>query len=371
MLALPRLGCLNIHASLLPRWRGAAPIQRAIEAGDDDTGITIMQMDAGLDTGAMLVAETLAIGADDTAGALAGRGWPRSAASSSSQALGALAKGRSSAGPQPEAGVTYAAKIAKDEAAIDWRAPAADDRAPPARVRPFARREQRAGRRDDHLLARRRSPGRRARRGRSSPSTAARSPSPAARADCALTELQRAGGRRMAAEALLRGWTPPVGAVFDPAPDPRRDHEGRLNFAAPSPSSPVTPFDASNLRGLAMFNLLKTAVLMAAITALFMAIGAYVGGRQGMMLALIVALGLNFFSYWFSDKLVLKMYNAREVDETLRAAVLSDDRRAGAEAPGCRCRASTSSTRRRRTRSPPGATPSTPPSPRPPASCRC
>jgi len=65
-----------------------------------------------------------------------------------------------------------------------------------------------------------------------------------------------------------------------------------------------------------MFNLLKTAVLMAAITALFMLIGAYVGGRQGMVIALLVALGLNFFSYWFSDKLVLKMYNAREVDET-------------------------------------------------------
>ena len=65
-----------------------------------------------------------------------------------------------------------------------------------------------------------------------------------------------------------------------------------------------------------MFNLLKTAVLMAAITALFMLIGAYVGGQQGMVLALFVALGLNFFSYWFSDKLVLRMYNAREVDET-------------------------------------------------------
>ena len=63
-----------------------------------------------------------------------------------------------------------------------------------------------------------------------------------------------------------------------------------------------------------MFNMLKTAVLMAAITALFMAIGAFVGGRSGMMLALVVAVGLNFFSYWFSDKLVLKMYNAREVD---------------------------------------------------------
>src|SRR4249920_2122281 len=73
LLALPRLGCINIHASLLPRWRGAAPIQRAIEAGDDVTGVTIMQMDAGLDTGAMLVAETLEIGADDSAGALQAR----------------------------------------------------------------------------------------------------------------------------------------------------------------------------------------------------------------------------------------------------------------------------------------------------------
>jgi methionyl-tRNA formyltransferase len=70
VLALPRLGCLNIHASLLPRWRGAAPIQRAIEAGDAQTGITIMQMDAGLDTGAMLLARALAIRADDTAASL-------------------------------------------------------------------------------------------------------------------------------------------------------------------------------------------------------------------------------------------------------------------------------------------------------------
>ena len=69
LLTLPRHGCLNIHASLLPRWRGAAPIQRAIEAGDDVTGVTIMQMDAGLDTGAMLVAEPLEIGADESAGA--------------------------------------------------------------------------------------------------------------------------------------------------------------------------------------------------------------------------------------------------------------------------------------------------------------
>ena len=90
-----------------------------------------------------------------------------------------------------------------------------------------------------------------------------------------------------------------------------------------------------------MFNLLKTAVLMAAITALFMAIGALLGGRQGMMLALLVALGLNFFSYWFSDKLVLKMYNAQEVDETSAPQFYRMVARARAAAPGCRCRAST------------------------------
>ena len=74
-----------------------------------------------------------------------------------------------------------------------------------------------------------------------------------------------------------------------------------------------------------MFNLMKTAVLMAAITALFMAIGSVLGGRQGMMLALIVALGMNFFSYWFSDKIVLKMYNAREVDDSTAPASCRPD----------------------------------------------
>ena len=90
-----------------------------------------------------------------------------------------------------------------------------------------------------------------------------------------------------------------------------------------------------------MFNLLKTAVLMAAITALFMAIGSFVGGQQGMMLALLVAVGLNFFSYWFSDKLVLKMYNAQEVDETSAPQFYGMVRELAQKAPGCRCRAST------------------------------
>jgi methionyl-tRNA formyltransferase len=123
VLALPRLGCLNIHGSLLPRWRGAAPIHRAIEAGDERTGITIMQMDAGLDTGDMLLVEDDAIAFDDTTGALhdrlaamGGRLIVRSLADAASGALRPV--------KQPEAGVTYAHKIAKSEAAIDWTQPA-------------------------------------------------------------------------------------------------------------------------------------------------------------------------------------------------------------------------------------------------------
>ena len=111
-------GCLNIHGSLLPRWRGAAPIHRAIEAGDSDTGVTIMQMDAGLDTGAMLLKESLVIAPDETTASLHDR----------LAALGAQLIVRSLVDPvswvpeaQSEHGVTYAHKIDKSEAAIDWR----------------------------------------------------------------------------------------------------------------------------------------------------------------------------------------------------------------------------------------------------------
>jgi len=124
VLALPLRGCLNIHASLLPRWRGAAPIQRAIEAGDALTGITIMQMDAGLDTGDMLLEEGTPITADDTAATLhdrlAGLG-----ARLAVQALALLAQGALQPRAQPIEGATYAHKIDKAEAAIDWQAPAA------------------------------------------------------------------------------------------------------------------------------------------------------------------------------------------------------------------------------------------------------
>ncbi len=119
-----RLGCLNIHASLLPRWRGAAPIHRAIEAGDTETGVTIMQMDAGLDTGDMLLEERVAISEQDTTGvlhdklaALGGRLIV--------EALELAACGGFKPVRQPERGVTYAHKIEKAEGAIDWSQPAA------------------------------------------------------------------------------------------------------------------------------------------------------------------------------------------------------------------------------------------------------
>ena len=123
VLDIPALGCLNIHASLLPRWRGAAPIHRAIEAGDAVTGITIMQMDRGLDTGAMLSMQSLPIASDDTTASLhdklATLGGTMIVA-----ALQELSDGKVVATPQPEQGVCYAAKISKEEAALDFNLPA-------------------------------------------------------------------------------------------------------------------------------------------------------------------------------------------------------------------------------------------------------
>jgi methionyl-tRNA formyltransferase len=114
------LGCFNIHASLLPRWRGAAPIHRAIEAGDTQTGVTIMQMDAGLDTGDMLLLESLAIGPDDTTARLHDR-LAALGARLMVDALALAASGGLQPVVQPAEGVTYAHKIEKAEAAIDWR----------------------------------------------------------------------------------------------------------------------------------------------------------------------------------------------------------------------------------------------------------
>lgn len=123
VLDTPRLGCINVHASLLPRWRGAAPIQRAIEAGDQASGVTIMQMDAGLDTGAMLHEVRTPITERTTGGDLHDR-LAIQGATALVDVLDVLARGAANAIPQPEEGVTYATKLSKAEAELDFTQPA-------------------------------------------------------------------------------------------------------------------------------------------------------------------------------------------------------------------------------------------------------
>ena len=122
ILDAPRLGCFNVHASLLPRWRGAAPINRAIMAGDKESGVTIMRLGEGLDTGAIAMAERVAIGADMTAGDLHDA-LARLGCDLMLRALAAAERGSLTLTPQGDVGVTYAAKIAKDETRIDWSKP--------------------------------------------------------------------------------------------------------------------------------------------------------------------------------------------------------------------------------------------------------
>ena len=122
VLDVPRLGCFNLHASALPRWRGAAPINRAIMAGDAETGVVVMQMEEGLDTGPMAMSARVAIGPDMTAGELHDELAP-AGAGLMIRALDALERGALVLTPQPEAGVTYAIKIDKNETRIDWTKP--------------------------------------------------------------------------------------------------------------------------------------------------------------------------------------------------------------------------------------------------------
>ncbi len=123
VLAAPRLGCVNIHASLLPRWRGAAPIQRAIEAGDRETGVSIMKMDEGLDTGPVYLQRKIPIEAEDTAATLHDR-LARLGAEALLEALPGIAEGTLVPQPQDGAEATYADKLTKQEAVIDWSRPA-------------------------------------------------------------------------------------------------------------------------------------------------------------------------------------------------------------------------------------------------------
>lgn len=125
VLQAPRLGCFNLHASLLPRWRGAAPIQRAIMAGDPVTGVQVMRMSEGLDEGPIVLSETVPIRPDDTSGSLAER-LAVIGARLLPRALAAIERGAAHEAPQPGEGATYARKISPAEARIDWRRPAAE-----------------------------------------------------------------------------------------------------------------------------------------------------------------------------------------------------------------------------------------------------
>ncbi|MGH8179351.1 MAG: methionyl-tRNA formyltransferase [Steroidobacteraceae bacterium] len=125
VLEIPRLGCVNVHASLLPRWRGAAPVERALLAGDPTTGVTIMLMEEGLDTGPVLLQRTLPIDSQDTGASLRAR-LATEGAPLLLEALQGLAAGALKPHPQPAAGVTYARKLQKSEAVIDWTRPAVE-----------------------------------------------------------------------------------------------------------------------------------------------------------------------------------------------------------------------------------------------------
>lgn len=220
VLAAPRLGCFNVHASALPRWRGAAPIQRAIMAGDQETAVMAMRMDEGLDTGPICLAEPVPIGDDTTAGelhdVLAERG-----ASLMVRALSALERGSLDCQPQPSEGVTYAAKIDKAEARIDFTQPASAVHNLIRGLSPFPGawfEAATAGKRERIKVLR---------SALVSGSGAAGSGAPGEILDDQLTvacgdgavrlvELQRAGKKPMAAEVLLRGFALPRGTQLLP-----------------------------------------------------------------------------------------------------------------------------------------------------------
>ena len=221
VLDAPRLGCFNIHASLLPRWRGAAPIHRAIEAGDVQSGVTIMQMDAGLDTGDMLLVERLPIATTDTTGQLHDR-LATLGGRLMVEALELAACGGLKPVKQPPEGVTYAHKIDKTEAAINWRLPAAVIARRVRAFNPFpGAATALAGEAVKVWMA------------ETEPSGAAQPGAVhgqvlAVAADgirvqtgdgvLVLTELQRAGGKRLPVADFLRGFVIAPGQVLDSAP---------------------------------------------------------------------------------------------------------------------------------------------------------
>ena len=217
VLSLPRLGCLNIHASLLPRWRGAAPIHRAIEAGDAETGVTIMQMDAGLDTGDMLLTARLPIGPTETTASLHDK-LADLGGRLIVEALGLAERGALQPVRQPDAGVSYAHKIDKAEALIDWSQAAdvigrrirAFDPFPGAQARLNGETLKIWCYELDSCL----------RPNNGGYGTILSVDASGVRVACGegvlrLTELQRPGGKRLAAADFLRGFPLAPGMAFD------------------------------------------------------------------------------------------------------------------------------------------------------------
>jgi methionyl-tRNA formyltransferase len=209
ILEAPRLGCFNVHASLLPRWRGAAPINRAVMAGDAESGVTIMQMDEGLDTGAMAMAERVAIGPYMTAGDLHDA-LARLGADLMARALAALERGSLTLTPQPEQGITYADKISKEETRIDWAKPSREVQNHIRGLSPFPGAWFELG--GVRIKALRATQG----EGTGAPGTVLDEHFTIACGDGAvrLTQVQRAGKQPMSAEEFLRGTAVKVGSVF-------------------------------------------------------------------------------------------------------------------------------------------------------------
>lgn len=213
VLALPRHGCLNIHASLLPRWRGAAPIQRAIEAGDAQTGVTIMQMDAGLDTGAMVAKRAIPILPADTTGSLHDR-LAELGGEMIVEALGRLATAPLASVPQPDDGVCYAHKISKQEAALDWHQPAEELARKVRAFNPFPAAQAVLRGESLKLWEAQAEPG----EGRAGVIVGA--DESGIRVACGtgilrLTTLQKAGGKRLPAGDFLRGFQMEAGEQFE------------------------------------------------------------------------------------------------------------------------------------------------------------
>jgi methionyl-tRNA formyltransferase len=217
VLDMPRLGCLNIHSSLLPRWRGAAPIHRAIEAGDAETGVTIMQMDAGLDTGDMLLTEKLPIADDDTTASLHDK-LAELGGRLIVEALELAERGVLQPVRQPEAGVSYAHKIEKAEALIDWSQPAEVIGRRIRAFNPFPGAQARLN--GETLKLWRYELDSCSRTENVGYGTILSANADGVRVACGegvlrLTELQRAGGKRLAAADFLRGFSITPGMRFD------------------------------------------------------------------------------------------------------------------------------------------------------------